>query len=145
MPHAPRTSHSASSRNPPLTHPSPPPPPSSLPKGAVEFGHLHPGVKQTSHHYDYTAFARGSEDVLIQEARRIIAKASEWGQKYAVGGVVLEPRYDLDETTGLTIPGVVEIKVTTILGVAVMVRGMFFQRPKEEEVRACTTCNVRCI
>ena len=136
MPHAPRTSHVASTRNPPLTRHLRRPP-SSLPKGAVEFGHLHPGVKQTSHHYDYTAFARGSEDVLIQEARRIITKASEWGQKYAVGGVVLEPRYDLDETTGLTIPGVVELKCTTILGVAVMVRGMFFQRPKEEEVRAC--------
>ena len=52
-----------------------------------------------------------------------------------MGGVVLEPRYDLDETTGLTIPDVVELKCTTILGVAVMVRGMFFQRPKEEEVR----------
>ena len=53
-------------------------------KGAVEFGHLHPG-KQQSHHYDYTASARGSEDVLINEARRIITKATEWGQKYAVG------------------------------------------------------------
>ena len=101
----------------------------------MEFGHLHPG-KQGSHHYDYSIFARGSEDVLVSEARRIIAKASEWGQKYAVGGVVLEPRYDLDETTGLTIPDVVELKCTTILGVAVMVRGMFFQRPKREEVRA---------
>ena len=34
------------------------------------------------------------------------------------------------------IPGVVELKCTTILGVVVMVRGMFFQRPKKEEVES---------